>query len=208
MLKIAIATALTILGLCAQANAQTINTESLSKFNPSTVRETYEVCRHVNLTAEQQIKLAKAIEADNKAYVAALSENNGLIHPKAEKKFQKSRDKALAKVLDEEQLKQYYRGIYNAEALAEGNAVASKLRKQYGLTDQNWKFIRNAFHKIGLESRVLRRVMADNPGKAEKAIAKLRAQQLDDIEQRGGIRINDDMTLTVTREFDPNALRK
>ena len=45
--------------------------------------------------------------------------------------------------------------------------------------------------------------------KAESEIALLRSQQLDDIEARGGIRVDPvAMTVTVVREFNPTALRK
>ena len=36
------------------------------------------------------------------------------------------------------QIQQYWRGVYNAEAMAEGAAIANTLQKKYGLTDQNW----------------------------------------------------------------------
>ena len=75
------------------------------------------------------------------------------------------------------------------------------------MTDQNWKFIRNAFYKIGLESRVLKKTVPQK--KAESEIALLRSQQLDEIEARGGIRVDPvAMTVTVVREFNPTALRK
>ena len=51
--------------------------------------------------------------------------------------------------------------------------------------------------------------MADQPKKAQKMIADLRAKWLKAIEEKGGIAINpDEMTLTYTREFNPNTLHK
>ena len=93
--------------------------------------------------------------------------------------------------------------------MAEGAAIANTLQKKYGLTDQNWKFINVAFYKIALDTRMLKKVMADQPKKAAKMIAELRDEQLKSIEEKGGIRVNPDkMTVKVVREFDPNALIK
>ena len=187
--------------------AQRIDTSTLETFSPTTVRETYEICRYVSLTPEQQVELAKSIEKENTEFMTMVSDNEGFLAAKDEKKLVRKREQALTKILTSEQLAQYYRGIYNAEALAEGNAVANKLRTKYGLTDQNWKFIRNAFYKIGLESRVLKETVPQK--KAESEIALLRSQQLDEIEARGGIRVDPvAMTVTVVREFNPTALRK
>lgn len=188
--------------------AQTVDTEALKPFDASTVRATYEVCRHVSLTPEQQVKLAKQIERENVDFLKEISKNSGFLSAKANKKLQKAHDAALADILDGEQLEQYYRGVYNAEALAEGNGIADRLQKQYSLTDQNWKFIRNAFYRIGLDTRVLKKTMASNPKAQAAEIKRRRSAQLQEIEDRGGIRVNPDMTVTVVRPFDPNSLRK
>ena len=50
--------------------------------------------------------------------------------------------------------------------------------------------------------------MADTPKKAEAAIARLREEQLKSIEEKGGIRVNPDMTVVYVREFKADALRK
>lgn len=189
--------------------AQTVATNFLNDFAPSTIRETYEICRHVPLEPEQQVELARAIDKENSAFINMISSNDGFLTTKNEKKLTRMREQALAKILSAEQLAQYYRGVFNSEALAEGNGVANKLRTKYGLTDQNWKFIRNAFYKIGLESRVLKKTMADKPKKADAEIARIRTEQLAEIESRGGIRVDaDKMTVTVVRDFNPTALHK
>lgn len=188
--------------------AQTLDTDALKSFSPSTVREVFEICRYVKLTAPQQIKLAEAIDSENEEFVSLIAADNGVMSVKTRNRMRKLRDNALASILDQEQLAQYYRGVYDAEANAEGISIADRLQKKYGLTDQNWKFIRIAFYKIGLESRVIRKLMADTPKKAEAAIARLREEQLKTIEEKGGIRVNPDMTVVYIREFKPEALRK
>lgn len=188
--------------------AQTLDTDALKDFSPSTVRETFEVCRHTKLTPAQQISLAKAIEDENALFVKMIAGNNGVLAVKDRNRLNKMRDNTLRKLLDDETLLQYYRGVYDAEALAEGTGIANDLQKKYNLTDQNWKFIRIAFYKIGLDSRVLKKMMADNPAKARKEIERIRREQLMTIEEKGGIRVNDDMTVDVIRPFDPVSLRK
>ena len=188
--------------------AQTLDTDALKSFSPSTVREVFEICRYVKLTAPQQIKLAEAIDSENEEFVSLIAADNGVMSVKTRNRMRKLRDNALASILDQEQLAQYYRGVYDAEANAEGISIADRLQKKFDLTDQNWKFIRIAFYKIGLESRVIRKLMADTPKKAEAAIARLREEQLKTIEEKGGIRVNPDMTVVYIREFKPEALRK
>lgn len=188
--------------------AQTLDTAALSGYAPAVVREVFDVARYVKLDAAAQKALADKFMKEDSAFVAMVEADGGVLGVKAQRKLDKMHDAALAAVLSGEQLQQYYRGVFDAEANAEGIAIANKLQKQYDLTDQNWKFIRIAFYKIGLESRVIDKIMASEPAKAKKAKAKLRAEQLATIEEKGGIRVNDDMTVSVTRPFDPNALRK
>lgn len=206
-LKLYVATLFLLAG--ASLSAQTIDVDALGSFNPSIVREVFEVSRHVKLGTGQQQALARAFEHEDSAFVARIKADGGIISVKGSREFQKMHDRTIAKILDGEQLEQYYRGIFDKEADAEGNAVANRLQKKYGLTDQNWKFIRIAFYKIGLESRVINKLMADQPAKARKKIEKLRSEMLATIEAKGGIRVNPEgTTVTVIRPFDPNALHK
>lgn len=189
--------------------AQTLDTEALAKFSPSTQRDVFEVSGLVKLTPEQQVKLAKAIEKENAKFIDIVKDNEGILTVKGRNQLAKMRENTLSTLLSDEQLRQYYRGVFDKEADAEGNAIADGLQKKYNLTDQNWKFIRVACYKIALESRVIKKMMADQPKKAQKKIADLRAEWLKTIEEKGGIAINpDDMTLTYTREFNPNTLHK
>jgi hypothetical protein len=193
----------------ASVSAQTVDTQALSDYSPAVVRQAFEVCRYVKLTPEQQVKLAKAIEKENKFFLKNVNDNEGVLTTKGQNQLNKMRENTLKNMLDEEQLRQYWSGVYNAESLAEGAAIANKLQKKYKLTDQNWKFINVAFYKIGLETRVIKKLMADQPKKAARKIAAIREQYINSIEEKGGIRVDPDkMTVTVVREFDPNALRK
>ena len=191
----------------ARVSAQTLDVAALEGFSPSTVVRVYDVSRYVKLDAGQQKALAAAIEKADAKEVAMIKAADGVLTTADSRKVEKQRHKMLAGILSTEQMEQYYRGVFDSEADAEGIAVANRLQKKYNLTDQNWKFIRIAFYKIALDSRVINAMMADQPAKAKKKIEKLREEQLATIEAKGGIRVNPAGT-TVTKPFDPNTLHK
>lgn len=193
----------------ARVSAQTLDVAALEGFNPSTVVRVYDVSRYVKLDAGQQKALAAAIEKADAKEVAMIKAADGVLTTADSRKVEKQCHKMLAGILSTEQMEQYYRGVFDSEADAEGIAVANRLQKKYNLTDQNWKFIRIAFYKIALDSRVINAMMADQPAKAKKKIEKLREEQLATIEAKGGIRVNPaGTTVTVIKPFDPNTLHK
>ena len=193
----------------ARVSAQTLDVAALEGFSPSTVVRVYDVSRYVKLDAGQQKALAAAIEKADAKEVAMIKVADGVLTTADSRKVEKQRHKMLAGILSTEQMEQYYRGVFDSEADAEGIAVANRLQKKYNLTDQNWKFIRIAFYKIALDSRVINAMMADQPAKAKKKIEKLREEQLATIEAKGGIRVNPaGTTVTVIKPFDPNTLHK
>lgn len=206
-LKLFVATLSLLAG--TSLSAQTLDVDALGAYHPSTVREVFAVSRYVKLDAAQQRALASAFEREDSVFVARVKADGGILSVKGNRELQKMHDRAIARVLDGEQLEQYYRGVFDKEADAEGIAVANRLQKKYGLTDQNWKFIRIAFYKIGLDSRVINKLMADQPAKARKKIEALRSEMLASIEAKGGIRVNPEgTTVTVVKPFDPNSLHK
>ncbi|MGN1252480.1 MAG: hypothetical protein ACI4US_06410 [Muribaculaceae bacterium] len=193
----------------ARVSAQTLDVAALEGFSPSTVVRVYDVSRYVKLDAGQQKALAAAIEKADAKEVAMIKAADGVLTTADSRKVEKQRHKMLAGILSTEQMEQYYRGVFDSEADAEGIAIANRLQKKYNLTDQNWKFIRIAFYKIALDSRVINAMMADQPAKAKKNIEKLREEQLATIEAKGGIRVNPaGTTVTVIKPFDPNTLHK
>ena len=206
-LKLFVATLFLLAG--TSLSAQTLDLDALGSYHPSTVREVFAVSLYVKLDAAQQRALASAFEREDSVFVARVKADGGILSVKGNREVQKMHDRAIAGVLDGEQLEQYYRGVFDKEADAEGIAVANRLQKKYGLTDQNWKFIRIAFYKIGLDSRVINKLMADQPAKARKKIEALRSEMLTSIEAKGGIRVNPEgTTVTVVKPFDPNSLHK
>ena len=209
MKKLIYVTAFILISAFARVSAQTLDVAALEGFSPSTVVRVYDVSRYVKLDAGQQKALAAAIEKADAKEVAMIKAADGVLTTADSRKVEKQRHKMLAGILSTEQMEQYYRGVFDSEADAEGIAVANRLQKKYNLTDQNWKFIRIAFYKIALDSRVINAMMADQPAKAKKKIEKLREEQLATIEAKGGIRVNPaGTTVTVIKPFDPNTLHK
>ncbi len=206
-LKYFVSTLFSIVGL--GLGAQTLDTSALNGFHPSTVRNVFEVCRYVKLDGPQQQTLARAFEREDSLFVLRVASADGILSVKASRELQRMHERAIADILSQEQLEQYYRGVFYKEADAEGSGIADRLQKKYDLTDQNWKFIRIAFYKIGLESRVINKLMADQPAKARKKIDALRAEMLASIEAKGGIMVDPEgKTVTVVKPFDPNTLHK
>ena len=209
MKKLIYVAAFILISAFARVSAQTLDVAALEGFSPSTVVRVYDVSRYVKLDAGQQKALAAAIEKADAKEVAMIKAADGVLITADSRKVEKQRHKMLAGILSTEQMEQYYRGVFDSEADAEGIAVANRLQKKYNLTDQNWKFIRIAFYKIALDSRVINAMMADQPAKAKKKIEKLREEQLATIEAKGGIRVNPaGTTVTVIKPFDPNTLHK
>lgn len=209
MKKLIYVAAFILISAFARVSAQTLDVAALEGFSPSTVVRVYDVSRYVKLDAGQQKALAAAIEKADAKEVAMIKAADGVLTTADSRKVEKQRHKMLAGILSTEQMEQYYRGVFDSEADAEGIAVANRLQKKYNLTDQNWKFIRIAFYKIALDSRVINAMMADQPAKAKKKIEKLREEQLATIEAKGGIRVNPaGTTVTVIKPFDPNTLHK
>lgn len=206
-LKYFVSTLFSIVGL--GLGAQTLDTSALNGFHPSTVRNVFEVCRYVKLDGTQQQTLARAFAREDSLFVLRVASADGILSVKASRELQRMHERAIADILSQEQLEQYYRGVFDKEADAEGSGIADRLQKKYDLTDQNWKFIRIAFYKIGLESRVINKLMADHPAKARKKIDALRAEMLASIEAKGGIMVDPEgKTVTVVKPFDPNTLHK
>ncbi len=194
--------------IAGMTQAQTIDCDALTKFPPAAIRATYDICRYTHLEPEQQIAIAKFTEAENKRYAKMLVADGGLLTNQSKAKLSKFRSAQLAKIMNKEQLEQYYKGLYDEEAKQEAEQLVTILKKKYNLTDQNCKFIRVAMYEYGIKSRVTKTLMADQPKQANKAIAKMRAHYLQTIEDKGGIRVDPDaLTVTEVRPFNPTALR-
>lgn len=191
----------------AGAVAQTMDCQALESFSPAVQRAAYDVCGRVSLDAGKQVEIARMIEQADAMFVKLIAADNGVLSVKSRNQLDRFRTRELKRILSADELMQYYRGVYDAEADAETSAIADRLQRKYGLTDQNWKFIRVALYKIALDTRMLRKVYADQPKVAAKKIDELRKTQLRSITEKGGLEVDpEEMTVRVVRPFDPNSL--
>lgn len=205
-LKLSIALICSI--FAGMTQAQTIDCEALSKFSPAVIRATYDICRYTHLDPQQQVAVARFTEAENKKYAKMLKADGGLLTNQSTAKLAKFRATQLAKIMDAEQLEQYYSSMYDEAAKTEADQLTNYLKEKYDLTDQNCKFIRVSMYEYGIKSRVTHTMMADKPKQAKQEIAKMKAHYLQVIEDKGGIRIDpDERTVTVVRPFNATALR-
>lgn len=189
--------------------AQTMDCKALASFSPAVQRAAYDVCGRVSLDAARQVEIARMIEKADAMFVKLIAADNGVLSAKSRNQLDRFRAKELKRILSADELMQYYRGVYDDEADAETSAIADRLQRKYGLTDQNWKFIRVALYKIALDSRMLRKVYADQPKVAARKIDELRETQLRSITEKGGIEVDpEEMTVRVVRPFDPNSLHR
>lgn len=201
--------AVAAVSVAAASSAQTIDMNAVSNFSPGTQCRVFDICRYTHLDPSQQVKVAHMVESQDSLMASRLKADGGVLTVKSRNAVDRFRVNKLKQLLSDEQLQQYYRGVYDAEAAAEANAITNTLQKKYNLTDQNGKFIRVAFYKIGIESRVIKKLMADKPKAANAKIAKLRQEYIQTIEDKGGIRVDPEaMTVEFVRPFRPNDLNR
>lgn len=192
-----LAAALAFAGISAAA--QTVDTKALEGFSPSIIKETYEICVLAPVEPAKQVLIAQALEKEDAAAAAMLAENGGFLTAKNKTALTAMRDDALAEILSQEQLEQYYRGIFNAEAVADGVKMRDHVASNMQIGYQDGKFINFCFYKIGLEKRVLAKLMKGQPEKAKKAIDKMTAEQLATLEKKSGLRMTPEGDCTRVR---------
>lgn len=177
---------------CIVAYGQTVDVSALKQFEPSVVKATYDICAMTPVAVSQQVDLARAIQNENMQALELLDANGGFLSNKDKIKLGQMRDDALAAILSPDQLAQYYRGVYNAEAQAEGVKMRDHVASQMSIGYQDGKFINFCFYKIGLEKRVIAKLMKATPAKAKEATDKMMREQLAVLESKSGLRITPD----------------
>jgi len=182
--------ALLCVGIAYTSNAQTISRKIIDNFNPSTVRNVYEIIIHVPLEESKQIVLAKLIEEEDVFFVKKLKEEVYISIPTGNE-LKKLHDQNLKKVLSEQELNFYYRGIYNKEAEAKAVEVREKTKAQLGTSYEEGKFIFASFYKIFLESKVAEIKYADSPKILEQKLTQIKEDELNVLLEKCGISFND-----------------
>lgn len=191
------------LGFNGISRAQTISNKIIDLFNPSTVRNVYEIIIYVPLEEEKQIALAKLIEEEDKYFVKKLKEEIFISIPTSNA-IKKLHEENLRKVLSEQQLDQYYRGISNAQAEAMAVEIREKTKIQLGTSYEEGKFIFASFYKIFLESKVAEIKYADKPKILESKLKQIKEDELKVLLEKCGISVDDNFTAKRVWKFKIN----
>ena len=203
MKRIIILLALTCIGTAGTINAQTISVKIIDSFNPSTVRNVYEIIRHVPLEESKQLSLAKLIEEEDAFYVKKLKDEVVISVPTAQI-IKKLRDENLKKVLSEQEIEQYYRGICNDEAEAMAVEIREKTKAQLGTSYEEGKYIFASFYKIFLESKVAQIKYSDKPKILETKLKQIKEDELKVLLEKCGISIDENYIASRIWKFKQN----
>lgn len=203
MKRINILLALICIGIAGTINAQTISTKIIDSFNPSTVRNVYEIIRHVPLEESKQLSLAKLIEEEDAFFVKKLKEEIVISIPTAQV-IKMLRDENLKKVLSEQELEQYYRGICDEEAEAMAVDVREKTKAQLGTSYEEGKYIFASFYKIFLESKVAQIKYSDKPKILEKKLKQIKEDELKVLLEKCGISVDENYIASRIWKFKQN----
>jgi ribosomal protein L12E/L44/L45/RPP1/RPP2 len=183
--------------------AQTVSGKIIDSFNPSTVRNVYEIIRHLPLDESKQLSLAKLIEEEDAFFVKKLKEEVVISVPTAQV-LKKLKDDNLKKVLNEQELDQYYRGISDAEAEAMAVEVREKTKAQLGTSYEEGKYIFASFYKIFLESKVAQIKYADKPKILENKLKQIKEDELKVLLEKCGISVDDNYVAKRVWKFKQN----
>ncbi len=195
--------ALLCFGIAESLNAQTVSVKIIDSFNPSTVRNVYGIIRYVPLEEGKQLRLAKLIEQEDSIFVKKLKDEV-IISVPTELFLKNLRVQNLKKVLSEDELDQYYKGISNDEAEAEATEVREKIKAQFGTNYEEGKYIFAAFYKIFLYSKVAEIKYSDKPKILAAQLKKIREDELAILLEKCGISVDDNLIATRVWKFKQN----
>ena len=196
-----------ILFLCFVFNqtnkAQTVSVKIIDSFNPSTVRNVYEIIRYIPLDESKQLAIAKLIEEEDSFFVRKLKEEVVISVPTAQV-LKKLRDENLKKVLTEQELDQYYRGISDNDAEAMAIDIREKTKAQLGTSYEEGKYIFASFYKIFLESKVAQIKYSDKPKVLENILKEIKESELKVLLEKCGISVDENYVATRVWKFKQN----
>lgn len=190
-------------GLTVISNAQSASGKLIDSFNPSIVRNVYEIIKYIPLTEEKQIALAKLIAEEDVIFAKKLKEEK-VISTIAQNALTKLRKDNLQKILTEQELDQYYRGISDKEAEAMAADVRDKVKIQLKASYQESKFIYASFYKIYLESKVAEIKYADKPKILESVLKKIKDDELKVLMEKSGLSVDENLIAKRVWTFKPN----
>lgn len=203
MKRIIVILGITLSGITVSLNAQSVSSRLTDSFHPSTVRNVYEIIRHVPLTEEKQFEIARLIEREDIYFADALKKELVLSN-KSSNLILKMRRESICKVLNEEQLDQYYRGISNTQAETQAAKVRDAMIIEMNAGYQESKFIYASFYKIYLESMVAEQKISDKPEKLKQELKRIKDDEMNVLYEKCGIVIDDNFHGTRNWKFRPN----
>jgi len=185
------------------SNAQSASGKMVESFNPSTVRNVYEIVKHVPLGEAKQIALAKLIEKEDVFFAKCLKDDQ-VISNRNKNILSAMRKENLQNVLSKKEIDQYYRGISDSEAEAMAIEVREKTKIQLGTSYQEGKFIFASFYKIFLESKVAELKYSDKPKQLDSALIKIKEDELKVLLDKSGLSVDDNFVAKRVWTFKPN----
>lgn len=203
MKRIYLLLAVAFSGIAGVLDAQSVSVSVIDSFHPSTVRNVYEIIRHTPLSEKKQFEIARQIEHEDE-YFAKMIKNELVLSNKSNNILQKMRKETLTKILSEEELDQYYRGISSSEAESQAAKVRDAMIIEMGAGYQEGKFIFASFYKIFLESMVAELKYADKPEKLKQVLLKIKEDEMNILYEKCGIVIDDNFHGTRAWKFRPN----
>ncbi len=172
--------------IAGTSNAQTVSGKVTDSFNPSTVRKVYEIIIHVPLDEAKQLALAKLAEEEDAHFVNILRKEIYISIPSANA-LKKLHEENLRKVLSDEELDQYYRGICDDQAEAKAVEIREKTKVHLNTSYEEGKFVFASFYKIFLLSEVAKIKYAGQPKILESEINRITEDELNVLREKCGI---------------------
>ncbi|MFA5848404.1 MAG: hypothetical protein WC833_00850 [Bacteroidales bacterium] len=189
--------------IAGTSNAQTVSGKILDSFNPSTVRNVYEIIIHVPLDEAKQLALAKLIEEEDAYFVKILRKEIYISIPSGNA-LKKLHDVNLKKVLSDEELDQYYRGLCDDQAEAKAVEIREKTKVLLNTSYEEGKFVFASFYKIFLLSDVAKIKYAGQPKVLESEINRITEDELNVLREKCGISFDKNLNATRVWKFKTN----
>ncbi|OFY43575.1 MAG: hypothetical protein A2X18_06440 [Bacteroidetes bacterium GWF2_40_14] len=189
--------------IAGTSNAQTVSRKITDSFNPSTVRNLYEITIHVPLDEAKQLALAKLIEEEDAYFVNILRKEIYISIPSGNV-LKKLHEENLRKVLNDEELDQYYRGICDDQAEAKAVEMREKTKVLLNTSYEEGKFVFASFYKIFLLSEVAKINYAGQPKILESEINRITEEELNVLREKCGISFDKNLNASRVWKFKTN----
>lgn len=178
------------------AQAQTLNTDLLSQYDPATLRELYAVSRHTTMSPAQQAQLAASLQKENTRFKELILQDKGLLTPDSEAQLEAMRNAGLREVLTGDQLFEYY--CYQAlpAAYAQGRKAKETVSKQIKLSYMELKYVNNTFFVIEQQCNALKQLYKGDAPRVKAEAQRIYDREIALLEAKSGLRIDKNLCAT------------